>query len=184
MAGRMGRATSGRLVRVLGVLAVMGLVTAGCGGDGDDDGGDGDAATTTAGATADTNATDGTLVVSTADTDHGEILVDDDGDALYAFLDDEGQDTPTCVDACADAWPPVIAENIETSGELNASFNLIERPSGEQQVTANGWPLYLFADDEPGEALGQGAADKWFVLDPDGELVDAPVDTTGTTTVD
>jgi predicted lipoprotein with Yx(FWY)xxD motif len=170
---------AGRRIRVLGVVAVLALMAVGCGGDDDS------SSTTTEGDTTTTASGDGgtTLVVSTTETEFGEILVDNDGYALYAFLEDEGQATPTCVDDCAEKWPPVIAENIETRGNLDADFNLVERDSGHSQVTVNGRPVYTMADDEPGEALCQGGDGVWWVVGPDGNLIGAPEGTTDTTTV-
>ena len=46
------------------------------------------------------------------------------------------------------------------------------RTGGIEQITYNGWPLYLWHDDsQPGQATGQGLNDSgglWYVLDPDG----------------
>ena len=49
------------------------------------------------------------------------------------------------------------------------------RPDGEQQVTYNGHPLYLYAGDEKaGDTRGQGLTDygaSWYVLTPAGQQV-------------
>ncbi|OWY61088.1 hypothetical protein B7486_65680, partial [cyanobacterium TDX16] len=51
-------------------------------------------------------------VVGTADTDFGEVLVDADGNSLYAFTEDV-DGVPTCTEACADAWPPLTVDGSE-----------------------------------------------------------------------
>ena len=51
-------------------------------------------------------------VVETGPTDLGDVLVDGDGLSLYGFTPDADVG-PTCVDACADAWPPVLVSSRE-----------------------------------------------------------------------
>jgi predicted lipoprotein with Yx(FWY)xxD motif len=50
-------------------------------------------------------------------------------------------------------------------------------PDDLEQITYNGWPLYLWhGDSQPGEASGQGLNDTgglWYVLDPNGVPVTA-----------
>ena len=54
-----------------------------------------------------TKATPGTII-TTADSEFGEILFDDTGQAIYLF-DKEETTTPECYDECTDEWPPVLA---------------------------------------------------------------------------
>ncbi len=47
------------------------------------------------------------------------------------------------------------------------------RSDGSVQVTYGGWPLYFFAGDEaPGDINGQGVNDVWFVVAPDGTMIE------------
>jgi predicted lipoprotein with Yx(FWY)xxD motif/glucose/arabinose dehydrogenase len=96
-------------------------------------------------------------------------VVGPDGRTLYWFAhDEEGQ--PTCYEACAEAWPPLILdEGTEPSvGEgVPGQVDTVAREDGSLQVTYNGWPLYYFAQDTaPGEAKGQGLRDIWFAASP------------------
>lgn len=112
--------------------------------------------------------------------EHGEILVDADGMALYMFdSDTQGSGESTCTDGCLDAWPPLTVADEPTPGDgVDAELNSFERSDGELQVAANGWPLYYFQEDEePGDVAGQGANDVWWLLDPAGE----PIRSSGTT---
>lgn len=124
--------------------------------DGDeDDAGDGDA----------------DAVVAVGMTDLGNVLVDGDGMTLYMFEPDQ-QGAPTCNDDCAESWPPLLTEGEPTAdGEADAALlGTAERDDGATQVTYDGWPLYRWAaDEEPGDASGQGVGDVWWVLDADGE---------------
>lgn len=131
-------------------------------------------ATTAGGETATTaGAASGDAVVATAESEFGTILVDAEGRTLYAFTPDTGGE-PTCVDACAEAWPPAFIEGEIAVGELDASvFTLVDHPAGGQQLKAGDWPLYLFAGDAaPGDVNGQGSGGNWFVVDRDGSIVE------------
>jgi predicted lipoprotein with Yx(FWY)xxD motif len=111
--------------------------------------------------------------VHVAETDLGSILVDPDGFTLYIFTaDSEGESA--CYDACAELWPPVSADTA-ISSDLDASmFGSIERTDGIEQLTINGMPLYLYTPDtSPGDTTGQGFNDVWFVVDPDGNMLEA-----------
>lgn len=175
-------------------LAVAVVLVTGATACGDDDG-DGDAADTTSTTSdADTTATDdGTtsttgeaaaVLIGTGETDHGEVLTDTDGLTLYIFTDD-AEGVSNCVDTCADIWPRVIAENVETRGELDIEVGLVDGDEAERQVTVNGRPVYTYSgDSEPGMATGQGLLGKWWVLDPDGNPIESAGATTDTTVVD
>jgi predicted lipoprotein with Yx(FWY)xxD motif len=110
--------------------------------------------------------------VRVAETELGLVLVDSDGHTLYGFTKDSSG-TPTCVDACADAWPPLVIDGEPQVGDLDAStFSAVERPDGDTQLKAGKWPLYRFAGDEAeGDINGQGSGGIWFAVRPDGSLV-------------
>jgi predicted lipoprotein with Yx(FWY)xxD motif len=173
---------------VLGAAAAMTTGLAGCTGgtDGDDgsgDAGDGADTTPTASPTGEptptasptetaspTPAADATVRIRTH-PDLGEILVGPDGRTLYMFdSDTEGEGASTCHGGCAEAWPPLNAEDDPTAGgAVTAELGTFEREGGGTQVAADGWPLYYFASDEmPGDVSGQGVNDVWWVLGPDG----------------
>lgn len=114
----------------------------------------------------------GAAPVEVATTDLGEVLVDTGGFVLYGFTPDEGG-TPTCEDACADAWPPVVTDSADLPAGLDAAvFSVAERSDGSFQLAAGGWPLYRFAGDiAPGDTTGQGSGGVWFAAAPDGTLI-------------
>ncbi|MEM9133960.1 MAG: hypothetical protein AAGE88_16525 [Actinomycetota bacterium] len=118
-------------------------------------------------------ATEG--VVGEADTDLGTILVDEVGLSLYGFLDDRDAASPTCNEACADAWPPVIVSSTEVPAGLDPEvFSVVTRDDGRNQLVAGIWPLYRFAGDgAPGDVNGQGSGEVWFLAAPDGSLIGA-----------
>jgi predicted lipoprotein with Yx(FWY)xxD motif len=97
-------------------------------------------------------------------------------EGLYLFRGDSGTKS-TCFGACAAAWPPLQAAGKPTVGRGAdaALLGTTTRSDGEQQVTYNGHPLYLYAGDEnAGDTRGQGLTDYgagWYVLSPAGQQV-------------
>jgi predicted lipoprotein with Yx(FWY)xxD motif len=109
--------------------------------------------------------------------DLGDVLVDGTGATLYAFAMDQ-QNTPTCYDACARTWLPVLAKGDPNGGHGidTAAAKTVVRSDGGKQVTYKGHPLYRYAGDQTDqEANGQGLTlfgGQWHVLNPDGEPID------------
>jgi predicted lipoprotein with Yx(FWY)xxD motif len=109
----------------------------------------------------------------------GTILVDQAGSTLYTYTSDT-KDTTTCTGACAAAWPPLTLSPGTTKatagpGVTASQLGTFTRPGGAVQVTFNGMPLYRFASDTlPGQARGQGAEGKWFVVSTSGASAARP----------
>jgi predicted lipoprotein with Yx(FWY)xxD motif len=106
--------------------------------------------------------------------DLGEIVVDGAGRTVYAFSKDPAND-PTCYDACAETWLPLLAKGHPGSGigiEV-AAANTVPRRDGGDQVTYKGIPLYHYAGDKADkDANGQGLGmfgGEWHVLTKDGQ---------------
>lgn len=166
--------TMKRRVIVVGIMLALGL--AACGDDAGDTTVD-DPGDTTVEDPAETTPEEppaeepGGATVAVADTDLGEVLVDDQGMTLYLFEPDE-QSASTCEDECAANWPPFLTDGDPAAGEGAdaALLGTTERPDGTTQVTYDGWPLYHFgADEAPGDTNGQGINDVWWMVGPDGE---------------
>jgi predicted lipoprotein with Yx(FWY)xxD motif len=156
------------------VITVAAVPVAACGGGG---------GATAAAPPKTTNKTAATVGV--ANTSVGKILVDSRGRSLYLFKADTATKS-ACTGACAAAWPPLLAHGKPTgAGGATASLlGTATRADGSQQVTYNGHPLYLFADDQnPGDVEGQGVTAfgaAWFVLSTEGSQISAkPASTSG-----
>jgi len=108
----------------------------------------------------------------------GQILVDGQGRALYLFAADKTTDS-TCYDACATAWPPMLADKgakIDAMHDAIASLTgSTTRKDGTVQVTYNGHPLYYFVGDKnPGQIECQAIDNfggAWYVVDPKGNAI-------------
>ena len=110
----------------------------------------------------------------------GTILVDGQGLTLYMFVPDHQRGESTCYGKCASGWPPLRLPTGVTvpvaAGQAEAPLlGTTTRKDGGQQVTYNGWPLYLWAGDTgPGQATGQGIdslGGYWYVLSAQGEVI-------------
>lgn len=101
--------------------------------------------------------------------DLGEIVVDSMGRTVYVFSKDSANE-PTCYDACANTWIPLLAKNdpIGGIGIDVAAADTAPRRDGDDQVTYHGFPLYRYAGDNGSrDANGQGRdmfGGEWHVL--------------------
>ena len=100
----------------------------------------------------------------------GAARVDKNGFTLYTFENDrndasgDGAGDSDCNGGCAETWPPLFAEGGATAG---GPFTVIDRDDGTRQWALNGLPIYFYAPDQnPGDTLGEGAGNVWFVSRP------------------
>ena len=124
----------------------------------------------------------GAATVGISDTyAYGQLLADAEGMSLYVFMDDDGESA--CVDACADAWPPLLADGDPVAGThvRDELLGTTGRPDGAQQVTYDGRPLYRFSGDSAtGDVLGFGNGEAWYPIAADGTVITATKDSGGT----
>jgi predicted lipoprotein with Yx(FWY)xxD motif len=107
------------------------------------------------------------LALAVVETTAGPALAGEGGLTLYITTAD-ASGVPTCVDTCAQNWPPLAAP-IEAGDADPALLGTVTRPDGSEQVTYDGWPLYYFAGDAAeGDAAGEGLNGVWFIADPAG----------------
>jgi predicted lipoprotein with Yx(FWY)xxD motif len=103
----------------------------------------------------------------------GKVVTDGTGMTLYRFDNDTAKPpASTCADACAKAWPPVLAgtKDTEVKGVEASLVGKVKRPDGNWQVTLGGWPLYRYAKDQsPGDVTGQGVGKTWYAAAPTGK---------------
>lgn len=105
--------------------------------------------------------------------DGSQYVVDENGNALYAYVRDE-QGISRCYDDCAAEWVPV---RVSSTSELSASEELSEarlgrtsRRDGSMQATFQWWPVYVSANAEPGAAVSDESGE-WLLITPEGELL-------------
>lgn len=132
-------------------------------------------APTDAPTTAATQSTGMTVSTSSSPNVAEPFLVDDQGRALYMFMNDtQNSGMSACTGDCLVQWPAAVATGPATPGEgVDASLlGTITRDDGTTQLTYNGWPLYYYAGDVvPGDMLGQGMEGVWFLVSGAGTAI-------------
>jgi predicted lipoprotein with Yx(FWY)xxD motif len=126
----------------------------------------------TAAGTSDVNVEIAKVMVG--DTPLGKILVGDFGLTLYMFKKDSNGSS-SCYDQCAIAWPPLLTKDKPQAGDGAEAMLLgtTTRKDGTTQVTYKGMPLYYYAKDKAaGDVIGQDVGSAWYVLAPDGSVID------------
>lgn len=121
----------------------------------------------------------GTILTANSTAQLGTVVIDGAGWTLYRFDGDSAEPpTATCVDACAQAWPPVTAEPgapLTVEGVAEEAVGTVTRPDGAVQITIGGWPVYRYAaETAAGATEGHGRDDRWFAVTPDGGRAEAP----------
>jgi predicted lipoprotein with Yx(FWY)xxD motif len=95
----------------------------------------------------------------------GTFLVDAKGMTLYLFDNDKEPGKSTCAGGCVRAWPPYGPQAGDPAPV--APLGVMKRDDGSEQYTYDGKPLYYFnKDKKPGDATGQGAGERWWVVKP------------------
>ena len=152
---------------VTATLVPLAILLAACGGGGSTNTGTAGTSMTPAPATGSGGqAKDG--ISTTEVTDVGTVLVNADGFTLY-YLQTDTHSEVTCTGGCAQTWPPVLVTEVPDATELSGKLGTIASPSGGDQLTYEGWPLYTYAgDSQPGQVKGQGVGGVWFAMTPDG----------------
>lgn len=116
----------------------------------------------------------------------GKILVNSAGMTLYVYTQDTpGKGTSNCTDSCATTWPPLVAPGTGTpqaAPGVTGTLGTITRSDGTKQVTIDGAPLYVYANDsKPGDATGQAVSGSWFAVTPAGQQVGGAASATTST---
>jgi predicted lipoprotein with Yx(FWY)xxD motif len=141
---------SPRQLMITAAAVAATLTLAACGGDD---------ATTGASSPPPASAGSGKTVAVQRVDGVGSVLVDSGGKALYT-PDEEADGKVRCTGSCTSDWQPLTSASGSPSADAAAGeLDVIERPDGTRQVTAEGKPLYTFVEDSPGEVTGDGFSD-------------------------
>jgi len=109
-------------------------------------------------------------------TRFGRVLFDGRGRVLYGFTRDRRSGPSRCYGGCASAWPVYFAKGTMRAGAgvKKSLMGTTRRRNGRLQITYNGWPLYYYAHEGPGEVRCQNVdqfGGLWLVVRPSGTLV-------------
>jgi predicted lipoprotein with Yx(FWY)xxD motif len=153
------------------VLAVLGLIAAGCGGS--------SMSSAPKSAVAGAQHSTSSVAVTTRKVKGlGVVLVNAKGRTLYTFAKDQRRRV-TCTGECASFWPPLKwkgAAKPKAGGSAKSKLlGLDMSPAGGHVVTYNKWPLYTYTGDSAaGQANGQATnlnGGKWYVISPKGARI-------------
>ena len=90
--------------------------------------------------------------LSLQETEAGIVLGDTEGMTVYVFAQDTAGKV-TCTGACAQTWPPLLADEKATAGYGKLDF--LKREDGKRQWTYLDKPLYRYVGDtKSGDAKG------------------------------
>ena len=123
------------------------------------------------------NAAASRTTLTVQNSRYGPVLFDGKGRVLYAFTRDRRNAGSRCYGACAKAWPVFFSTKQQLRAGRGIKRSLLgttRRRDGRTQGTYNGWPLYYYVDDGPGEVKCQNVdefAGTWLVVRPNGKLV-------------
>ena len=159
-------------------------LVAGCGGEAQTDSETASTASTADTAPAKTAAETSTTpvkskrkgtTVKVVPSQYGPVVADGRGEAFYLFAGEKSSRS-RCYGACADRWPPVLANGKPTAGPGGHSrlLGTTRRTDGKLQLTYAGHPMYYYAGDAPGRILCQGVTEfggLWLVVRPSGKAV-------------
>ncbi|HWG57229.1 MAG TPA: hypothetical protein VNT58_11995 [Gaiellaceae bacterium] len=109
-------------------------------------------------------------------TAYGPALFDSRGQVLYGFTRDRRGQPSRCYGDCARAWPVYFSPGVLRAGKgvKQSLIGTTKRRDGRRQVTYNGWPLYFYAHEGPGEVRCQNIVTHggtWLVVSPTGRLI-------------
>ena len=113
--------------------------------------------------------------VKVVPSQYGPVVADSRGEAFYLFAGEKSSRS-RCYGACADRWPPVLANGKPRAGPGGHSrlLGTTRRTDGKLQLTYAGHPMYYYAGDAPGRILCQGVTEfggLWLVVRPSGRAV-------------
>jgi predicted lipoprotein with Yx(FWY)xxD motif len=131
---------------------------------------------TLAAAPATESNAEATPTLTVRNSQYGRILFDGRGRVLYAFTRDRRGGPSQCYGSCATAWPVYYARTTLRAGVgvKQSLLGTTKRRDGRRQVTYNGWPLYYYVHEGPGEVRCQNVVTHggtWLVVRPSGRLV-------------
>jgi len=95
----------------------------------------------------------------------GYVLAQANGQVVYTYAKDTKGGAPTCTGSCASAWPPVTGTpKAGPADTFPGTFGLVKGAGGVEQITYNGYPLYLFNGAKPLTTVGNGIGGVWHVV--------------------
>ena len=107
----------------------------------------------------------GTTVMIVQKSAIGFVLAEANHQVVYTYANDKKGGVPTCTGACAQVWVPATGTpQAGPADHFPGTFGLIKGAGGVEQITYNGYPLYLLKGARPLSTAGQGQGGVWHVV--------------------
>ena len=107
----------------------------------------------------------GTTVMIVQHSAIGWVLAQANGQVVYTYAKDTKGGAPTCTGSCASTWPPVTGTpKAGPADTFPGTFGLVKGAGGVEQITYDGYPLYLFKGARPLTTTGNGIGGVWHVV--------------------
>jgi predicted lipoprotein with Yx(FWY)xxD motif len=171
--------TTQRILTLVPITMILAGALAACGDSNGDSGGGGAYGGGDSSSSAESSPAEdsGAMAadLSTADSSLGTIVVDGKGMTAYYFTKDtKDSGVSACSGDCAAAWPAIEStSDTPTVDGVTAKIGPIPAADGGKQITINAMPIYTFAQDKaPGDVNGQDANGVWYVIAPDGTMIE------------
>ncbi len=107
----------------------------------------------------------GTTVMIVQKSNVGYVLAEASGLVVYTYKKDTTGGAPTCTGSCATTWPPVTGTpKAGPADTFPGTFGVVKGAGGVEQITYDGYPLYLYAGAKPYTTSGNGIGGEWHVI--------------------
>jgi predicted lipoprotein with Yx(FWY)xxD motif len=107
----------------------------------------------------------GTTIMIVQHSRLGFVLAEANGQVVYVYAKDTKGGSPTCTGSCASTWPPVTGvPKAGPADNFPGTFGVVKGAGGVEQITYNGYPLYLFKGAKPLTTAGNGIGGVWHVV--------------------
>jgi predicted lipoprotein with Yx(FWY)xxD motif len=107
----------------------------------------------------------GTTVMIVQHSSIGYVLAEASGQVVYTYSKDAKGGAPTCTGACAATWLPVTGTpQAGPADTFPGTFAVVKGAGGVEQVTYNGYPLYVLKGAKPYATTGNGQGGLWHVV--------------------
>lgn len=107
----------------------------------------------------------GTTIMVVQHSAIGYVLAEANGQVVYTYAKDKKNGKPSCTGSCAAAWPPATGTpKAGPADTFPGTFGVVKGAGGVEQITYNGYPLYLFSGAKPLSTAGNGLDGVWHVV--------------------
>ncbi len=107
----------------------------------------------------------GTTVMIVQHSSVGYVLAEANGQVVYTYSKDTKGGAPTCTGACAQTWLPVTGTpQAGPADTFPGVFAVVKGAGGVEQITYNGYPLYILKGARPYATTGNGQGGLWHVV--------------------